>query len=38
MERISVIVPVFHGRKYIDSMIAQIEKCAVIQPGAAFRQ
>jgi len=33
MERISVIVPVFHGRKYIDSMIAQIEKCAVMCCG-----
>lgn len=28
MERISIIVPVYHGRKYIDGMIAQIERCA----------
>lgn len=27
MENISVIVPIFHGRKYIDNMIAQLEKC-----------
>ncbi|MDE6748882.1 MAG: glycosyltransferase [Lachnospiraceae bacterium] len=27
MEKISVIVPIFHGIKYIDNMIAQLEKC-----------
>lgn len=27
MEHISIIVPIFHGRKYIDGMIAQIERC-----------
>ena len=27
MENISVIVPIFHGIKYIDKMIAQLEKC-----------
>lgn len=27
MERISVIVPIYHGRKYINGMIAQIESC-----------
>lgn len=30
MENISVIVPVFHGRKYIETMIAQLELCANI--------
>ena len=28
MKNVSVIVPIFHGKKYIDSMIAQLEKCA----------
>lgn len=28
MRNVSVIVPIFHGKKYIDSMIAQLEKCA----------
>lgn len=28
MENISIIVPIFHGRKYIDNMIAQLAKCA----------
>lgn len=28
MECITVIVPIYHGRKYIDGIIAQIEKCA----------
>lgn len=28
MKKISIIVPVFHGRKYIDHMITQIKKCA----------
>lgn len=28
METISVIVPIFQGRKYIDDMIAQLEQCA----------
>lgn len=28
MKKISVIVPIFHGRKYIDRMIAQVKKCA----------
>lgn len=27
MKRISVIVPIYHGRKYINGMIAQIESC-----------
>ena len=27
MRNVSVIVPIFHGKKYIDSMIAQLEKC-----------
>lgn len=29
MEHISIIVPIYHGRKYIDGMIAQVEKCAL---------
>lgn len=29
MKTISIIVPVYHGRKYIDGMIAQLEKCAL---------
>lgn len=29
MEHISIIVPIYHGRKYMDGMIAQIEKCAL---------
>lgn len=33
METISVIVPIFHGRKYIDSMIVQLEKCAEKSSG-----
>lgn len=28
MKNISIVVPIFHGRKYIESMIAQLEKCA----------
>ena len=28
MNAVSIIVPIFHGKKYIDSMIAQLEKCA----------
>ena len=28
MRNVSVIVPIFHGKKYIDSMIAQLAKCA----------
>lgn len=28
MERISIIVPLFRGRKYVDGMIAQLERCA----------
>ena len=28
MENISIVVPIFHGRKYIEIMIAQMEKCA----------
>lgn len=28
MKNVSVIVPIFHGKKYIDSMITQLEKCA----------
>lgn len=28
MKNVSVIVPIFHGKKYIDSMISQLEKCA----------
>ncbi len=28
MENISIVVPIFRGRKYIDSMIAQLEQCA----------
>lgn len=28
MKHISIIVPIFHGKKYIDGMIAQLEKCA----------
>ena len=28
MENISVIVPIFRGRKYIDGMVAQLERCA----------
>ncbi|MDE5717361.1 MAG: glycosyltransferase, partial [Lachnospiraceae bacterium] len=28
MEHISIIVPIYHGTKYIDGMIAQIERCA----------
>lgn len=28
MKKISIIVPIFHGRKYIDRMIAQVKKCA----------
>lgn len=28
MERISIIVPLFRGRKYADGMIAQLERCA----------
>ena len=31
--KISIIVPVFHGRKYIDSMIAQMEVCATACRG-----
>lgn len=33
MEQVSIIVPVFHGRKYIDSMIAQMEVCATACRG-----
>lgn len=33
MEAISVIVPIFHGKKYIDNIIEQIEKCAVKSVG-----
>lgn len=29
MEYISIIVPIYHGRKYIDGMTAQIEECAL---------
>lgn len=28
MRNVSVIVPIFHGKKYIDSMIDQLKKCA----------
>ena len=28
MKKISIIVPIFHGRKYIDHMIVQVKKCA----------
>lgn len=28
MESISIIVPIYRGRKYIDSMITQLERCA----------
>lgn len=28
MENISIVVPIFHGRKYIHNMIVQLEQCA----------
>lgn len=30
MEQVSIIVPVFHGRKYIDGMVTQVEKCEAV--------
>lgn len=33
METISIIVPIFQGRKYIDGMILQLENCAVKSNG-----
>ena len=33
MKQISIIVPVYHGRKYIQNMIRQIEACAVAGKG-----
>lgn len=33
MEQVSIIVPVFHGKKYIDGMIMQVEKCAAVCCG-----
>lgn len=30
MERVSIIVPVFQGKKYIDDMKIQVEKCAAV--------
>lgn len=33
MEHISVIVPIFHGLEYVESMILQIEKCAELSDG-----
>lgn len=29
MEHISIVVPIYHGRKYIEGIIAQIEECAL---------
>lgn len=33
MEKISIIVPIYHGREYIDNMIAQIEDCETESHG-----
>lgn len=33
MRNVSVVIPIFHGKKYIDSMIAQLEKCAEMGGG-----
>lgn len=33
MKHISVIVPIFHGLKYTESMIVQLEKCAELSGG-----